>query len=197
MNGTSLRKITIIISSLCLPSTAYAAEAAPEDLFSLSLEELMQVEIYTASQEHETAAQSPATISVITAQQLKQWGIINLHDAISLLPGIVKNESYLGPTTQTFRGITPGLFNNKSLYLINGHPSYESLFGSTLLDYIPIEIVERLEVVRSPASVLYGTNATNGVIILPNRAQSMTVCCHFVPAVIPIAMAVLCITVMA
>jgi len=164
MNGTSLRKIAIIISSLCLPSTAYAAEAAPEDLFSLSLEELMQVEIYTASQENETAAQSPATISVITAQQLKQWGIINLHDAISLLPGIVKNESYLGQTTQTFRGITPGLFNNKSLYLINGHPSYESLFGSTLLDYIPIEIVERLEVVRSPASVLYGTNATNGVI---------------------------------
>ncbi len=164
MNGTSLRKISIIISSLCLPSTAYTAAAASEDLFSLSLEELMQVEIYTASQENETAAQSPATISVITAQQLKQWGIINLHDAISLLPGIVKNESYLGQTTQTFRGITPGIFNNKSLYLINGHPSYESLFGSTLLDYIPIEIVERLEVVRSPASVLYGTNATNGVI---------------------------------
>jgi len=164
MNGISLRKISIIITSLCLPSTAYTAAESPEDLFSLSLEELMQVEIYTASQENESAAQSPATISVITAQQLKQWGIINLHDAISLLPGIVKSESYLGQTTQTFRGITPGLFNNKSLYLINGHPTYESLFGSTLLDYIPIEIVERLEVVRSPASVLYGTNATNGVI---------------------------------
>lgn len=162
MNGTCLAKISIIISSLCLPSIAYTV--ATEDLFSLSLEELMQVEIYTASQEKESAAQSPATISVITAQQLKQWGIINLHDAISLLPGIVKNESYLGQTTQTFRGITPGIFNNKSLYLINGHPTYESLFGSTLLDYIPIEIVERLEVVRSPASVLYGTNATNGVI---------------------------------
>jgi len=161
---TKLRSISVLITSICISPNTYASDRLPDDLFSLSLEELMQIEIYTASQENESAAQSPATISVITAKQLKQWGIISLHDAISLLPGIVKNESYIGQTSQTFRGITPGIFNNKSLYLINGHPTYESLFGSTLLDYIPIEIVERLEVVRSPASVLYGTNAMSGVI---------------------------------
>jgi len=134
------------------------------DLLSLSLEDLMQVEIYTASQETEKAAESPSITSVITAQQLKDWGITNIHDVLSLLPGIVKSETYLGQTTQTFRGVTPGLFNNKSLYLVNGHPSYESLIGSTLIDYIPIEIIDRIEVVRSPASVLYGTNAISGVI---------------------------------
>lgn len=134
------------------------------DFLSMSLTELMQVEVYTASQENEKAARSPAAISIITAQQINEWGITSIHDAISLLPGIVKGETYIGQTTQTFRGVTPGLFNNKSLYLINGHPSYESLFGSTLLDYVPIEIVERIEVVRSPASVLYGTNSISGVI---------------------------------
>jgi len=134
------------------------------DFLSMSLTELMQVEIYTASQENEKAARSPAAISIITAQQIKEWGVTSIHDAISLLPGIVKSETYLGQTTQTFRGVTPGLFNNKSLYLINGHPSYESLFGSTLLDFVPIEIVDRIEVVRSPASVLYGTNSISGVI---------------------------------
>lgn len=134
------------------------------DFFTLSLDELVEVEIFTASQETETAAESAAVISVITAQQIKEWGITSLHDVVSLLPGIVKGETYLGQTTQTIRGVNPGLFNNKSLYMINGHPSYESLFGSTLLDYVPIEIVERIEVVRSPASVLYGTNAISGVI---------------------------------
>jgi iron complex outermembrane receptor protein len=109
---------------------------------------------------------------VITAKQLKQWGIISLHDVLSLLPGIAKNETYLGQTTQTFRGVTPGLFDNKSLYMINGHPSYESLFGSTLLDYIPIEMVARIEVVRSPASVLYGTNAISGVINIITKQGS-------------------------
>ena len=153
-----------LFSGVFLLSTPNYSETDFEDLLTLSLNELMQVEVFTASQENEKAAKSPASISVITAQQIKEWGIISLHDAISLLPGIVKGETYLGQTTQTFRGVTPGLFNNKSLYLINGHPSYESLFGSTLLDYVPIEIVERIEVVRSPASVLYGTNSISGVI---------------------------------
>jgi len=153
----------IVVLSLLFSSTALSG-SDDEDLFSLSLQELIQVEVYTASQEAESAAESAAIISVITGKQLKEWGIINLHDVMSFMPGIVKNETYLGQTTQTFRGVNPGLFNNKSLYLINGHPSYESLFGSTLLDYIPIELVERIEVVRSPASVLYGTNAVSGVI---------------------------------
>lgn len=89
------------------------------DFLSMSLTELMQVEVYTASQENEKAARSPAAISIITAQQINEWGITSIHDAISLLPGIVKGETYIGQTTQTFRGVTPGLFNNKSLYLIN------------------------------------------------------------------------------
>ena len=67
-------------------------ESDIESLLSMSLEELMDVEVYTASQETDYAAESPAIISVITAEQLKQWGIISLHDAFSLLPGIVKSD---------------------------------------------------------------------------------------------------------
>lgn len=163
MGYYNFRRLSLILTTWFLAGQTYADDKF-EDFLGLSLKELIEVEIYTASQETEKAAESPATISVITAQNLKDWGIVSLHDALSLLPGINKNETYLGQTTQTFRGVTPGLFNNKSLYLINGHPSYESLFGSTLLDYIPIELVERIEVVRSPASVLYGTNAISGVI---------------------------------
>lgn len=157
----NIKILTGVILSAMVITNTYAAD---DDFLLMSLEELMQVEIYTASQENEKAAKTPASISIITAQQIKEWGVTSIHDVISFLPGIVKGETYLGQTTQTFRGITPGLFNNKSLYLINGHPSYESLFGSTLLDYVPIEIIERIEVVRSPASVLYGTNSISGVI---------------------------------
>lgn len=140
----------------------------------LSLKDLMQVEIYTASQENESASSSPSITSVITAQQLKDLGVTNIHDALSYLPGVVKSETYLAETTQTFRGVTPGLFNNKSLYLINGHPAYESLFGSTRIDYIPLEIIDRIEIVRSPASVLYGTNAVSGVINIITRQDTDT-----------------------
>ncbi len=164
--------------SLFFIYSVQASESASEDsslehLLSLPFKDLMQIEIFTANQQFEKASESPSITSVITAQQLKDWGITNIHDALSYLPGIMKTETYLGQTTQTFRGVTPGLFNNKSLYLINGHPAYESLFGSTLVDYIPVEIIERIEVVRSPASVLYGTNAVSGVINIITKQSDL------------------------
>ena len=135
-----------------------------EALFNLSLEELMNVEVTTASQEKETLLETPAIVSVITAHQLKDWGVQNVYEALSFLPGIVINETYMGNTVVTFRGVTPGLFNNKALFMINSHPVYERLFGSAQVEYIPLEVIERIEVVRSPASVLYGTQAISGVV---------------------------------
>lgn len=171
MTHTRLSKylLTPLLLGAYLQVDANESTLSMDELMGLSFKDLMQVEIYTASQQTEKASESVSVTSVITAQQLKNWGITNIHDVLSLLPGIVKNETYLSQTTQTFRGVTPGIFNNKSLYLINGHPAYESLFGSTLADYIPVEIIERIEVVRSPASVLYGTNAISGVINIITR----------------------------
>jgi iron complex outermembrane receptor protein len=122
------------------------------------------VEVTTASQEKESLLETPAIVSVITAQQLKEWGVQNVYEALSFLPGIVVNETYMGYSVVTFRGVTPGLFNNKALFMINGHPSYERLFGSGHTEFIPIEAIKRIEVVRSPASSLYGTNAVSGVV---------------------------------
>jgi len=135
-----------------------------EALFDLSLEELLNVEVTTASQEKESLLETPAIVSVITAHQIKDWGVQNVYEALSFLPGIVINETYMGYSVVTFRGVIPGLFNNKALFMINGHPSYERLFGSGHIEFIPMEIIERIEVVRSPASSLYGTNAVSGVV---------------------------------
>jgi len=135
-----------------------------EELFNLSIEELLKVEVTTASQETETLLETPAIVSVITAQQIKDWGVQNVYEALSFLPGIVVNETYMGYSVVTFRGVTPGLFNNKALFMINGHPSYERLFGSGSAEFVPLEVIQRIEVIRSPASALYGTNAISGVV---------------------------------
>lgn len=145
-------------------SLVFSQENELDTLFDLSLEELMSVEVTTASQEKETLLETPAIVSVITAKQIKDWGAQNIYEALSFLPGIVINETYMGYSVVTFRGVIPGLFNNKALFMINGHPSYERLFGSGHTEFIPMEIIERIEVVRSPASSLYGTNAVSGVV---------------------------------
>ncbi len=157
-----MRRFTVI--GLCCSVLLFAKEPELDTLFELSLEELMSVEITTASQEKESLLETPAIVSVITAKQIKEWGVQNVYEALSFLPGIVINETYMGYSVVTFRGVIPGLFNNKALFMINGHPSYERLFGSGHTEFIPIEAIKRIEVVRSPASSLYGTNAVSGVI---------------------------------
>lgn len=140
------------------------ASAEEADYFDLSFQELSELQIITASQELESVAESSAIVSVITAQQLKQWGVLNVYEALSFLPGIEKNESYMGFNTLTIRGVTPGLYNNKSLFMINGHSVSDNQFGQSHLEYVPLEAIERIEVVRSSSSALYGTNAISGVV---------------------------------
>ncbi len=157
-------KRSVLLSLMSCSLLFGNADLEVEDLFELSLEELLNVEVTTASQEKESLLETPAIVSIITAKQLKNWGVHTVYEALSFLPGIVVNESYMGYSVVTFRGVTPGLFNNKALFMINGHPSYERLFGSGHTEFIPIEAIERIEVVRSPASSLYGTNAVSGVV---------------------------------
>ena len=151
------------ILSLIL-STFLCASSEVDALFDLSLEELMNMEITTATGEKETTSESISIVSVLSSTQLKQMGALNLYEAIGFLPGIQINETYMGYTTITFRGVTQGLFNNKVLFMVNGHPVHEKIFGSSYLEYVPLDMIDRVEVVRSPASVLYGTNAISGVI---------------------------------
>ena len=66
----NIKILTGVILSAMVITNTYAAD---DDFLLMSLEELMQVEIYTASQENEKAAKTPASISIITAQQIKEW----------------------------------------------------------------------------------------------------------------------------
>lgn len=156
-----IKKIFLFVS---LSSLLFSNSAKLDNLFDLSLEELMNVEVTTVSQEKEKASEALAVVSVLTAAQLKQMGALTLYEALSFLPGIQINETYMGYSVLTFRGVTPGLYNNKVLFMVNGHPVHEKLFGSSHFEFIPLDMVERVEVVRSPASVLYGTNAMSGVV---------------------------------
>jgi len=150
--------------SIMLSSLLFGTNSEVDALFNLSIEELLEIEVTTATGEKETTAESISIVSVLTSSQLKQMGALNLYEAISYLPGVQVNETYMGFSVITFRGVTPGLFNNKALFMINGHPLHEKIFGASHFEFIPLDMIEKIEVVRSPASVLYGTNAMSGVI---------------------------------
>jgi len=123
-----------------------------------------KVMVVTASRVAETAQEAPANIVVLTSDDLDRLGVTTLAEALSYVPGITVMETYFGYTSVAFRGNLQTHYNNKSLFLINGHPSWEVINGSFHLEMIPLDAIKQVEVIRGPGSVLYGTNAYAGVI---------------------------------
>lgn len=145
-------------------ASVWAQEPEGRNLESLSLEELLNVRIVTATARDESAAESPAVVSVLTAQQIRDLGVTTLYEALDYLPGVQVAETYWGYSAVNVRGLLQAHYNNKVLMMINGHPTRDVVNGSFHLELVPIEAIDRIEFVRGPGSSLYGTNAFAGVI---------------------------------
>ncbi len=168
--ATSRRNRAIAFACLVI-ATFVLGQDETGDLSELSLEQLLNMTIVTASKQEESMSESPAIVSVITARDLENKGVRSLAEALSYLPGVELTESYFGYTTVNFRGVRQSHYNNKVLLMINGHPSFEKVNGSFHLEQVPIAAIERIEVVRGPGSALYGTNAFTGVINIITKRQ--------------------------
>lgn len=146
--------------------------AMVSDFSELDLAALLDANVQTASRKSEPISKAPAIIEVLTRQQIYDLGARDLYTALTFLPGVELLESYNGYTTFIIRGQLQENYNNKILLLVNGHPSFESVNSSSYLELIPLEAIERIEVIRGPGSVLYGTNAFAGVINVITATQA-------------------------
>lgn len=159
-------------------ATSALAQIEPKskaDFTTYSLEELMNMELISAAKKPETAYESAAAVYVITQEDIRRSGAVNLPDALRMAPGIQVGRSDPGQFAVSCRGFL-GEFANKLLVLIDGRSVYSPLFSGTLWDYrdVLLENIERIEVIRGPGAALWGSNAVNGVInIITKHAQDM------------------------
>jgi iron complex outermembrane receptor protein len=135
----------------------------------MSLEELLDITVITGSGREERMSESPAIISVISRQDVDDYRPLNLYERLSLLPGIEMLESYYSGTQPTFRGLLQTHYVNKSLFMINGHQLFTPVNGTYYLFQVPQTAIDRVEVMRGPASSLYATNAYAGVVNVITR----------------------------
>lgn len=144
-------------------------------LLKLSLEELMQVKVETVSKNVEDLYSAPGIISVISAEEIRRFGGNSLHDVLERATSIVMGGSILYPRNNTvMRGDQVNGLDRHILVLIDGRPVRDSLAGGVnfpIYNAFPLSMVERLEIIRGPGSVLYGTNAFTGVINIVTRDQ--------------------------
>ncbi|MBD3178822.1 MAG: TonB-dependent receptor plug domain-containing protein, partial [Candidatus Latescibacteria bacterium] len=134
-----------------------------EDIYDMSLDDILNMEVTTASKKAELISDAPAVVSVINSVEIEELGVQSLSELMSYVPGFSVSDTYWKPAIITARGVKMTLYNDKTLMLINGVPAYDAMLEH-YLDVIPVNAVKRIEIIRGPGSTLYGTNAFSAVI---------------------------------
>jgi len=150
-----------------------------ERFFEMSLSELMNVEITTAGKKAERRSEIPASTVVITREDIRIAGYSNLSEIMENIPGIfIINDYYMTSGYPGVRGFYPGGDDRNIMILVNGVSQVYDITGTFPLSKVslPVEAIDRIEVVRGPMSVIYGSGAFYGVVnIFTNEATTSEV----------------------
>lgn len=148
---------------------------ASADLTQLPIEQLMDIEVFAASKFPQKTIEAPSAVTILTAADIKSYGYRTLADVLRSVRGMNvsndRNYSYLG-----VRGSgRTGDFNSRMLLLVDGYrlndPIYDQAFIGTE-EFLDVDLIERVEIVRGPGSSIYGSNAVLGVINIITRRGS-------------------------
>ena len=159
-------RIVGIVAALALAGFASGA-SAEGNLTDLGLEELLQVNVVSASRFSQPAEEAPASVTVIGSSELRQHGYRNLAEALVTVPGLYSSNDR-GYTFLGVRGFNrPSDYGTRILLLTDGARRNDPLYDQALFgNETPVEIdwVKRLEFVPGPASAVYGSNALFGTV---------------------------------
>jgi iron complex outermembrane receptor protein len=148
---------------------AHAQNAQP-DLTELKIEDLMNVDVTSASKKEQKISRVPSAIFVITQEDIFRSGATNLPDLLRMVPGL--EVAQINPSTWAIsaRGFN-SQYSNKLLVLIDGRTVYTALFSGVYWDAqdVPLDSIERIEVIRGPGATVWGANAVNGVINITTK----------------------------
>jgi iron complex outermembrane recepter protein len=156
-------------------SAAASNTQVASSLVDLSLEELSNIRVTSVSRRAEPLATAAASVFVITGEDIRRAGAITIMEALRLAPNLQVARSASTGYAITARGFNQTLAN-KLLVLIDGRTVYSPFFAGVFWDAqdVPLEDVERIEVISGPGGTLWGANAVNGVINIVTKSAAQT-----------------------
>jgi outer membrane receptor for ferrienterochelin and colicins len=175
--------ILVILSLLSLLTSTRALaqkKGGTPNLLDMSLEDLMSIEIdtvYGASGFKQKVTEAPASVTIITSEEIQKFGYRTLADILRNVRGFYvsndRNYSYLG-----VRGYgLPGDYNSRFTLMIDGHRLNDSVYDAAQIGTefpIDVDLIDRVEVIRGPNSSLYVASAFLGVInIITKRGRDL------------------------
>lgn len=177
MDAPRLRLRTCLVTPMSFPrhrglaflilfvATFMPAQAA-DSLFELSLEELMQVQVTSATLTDETLRSVPSSVTVFTHQQIQSIGIDYLHELINYVPGFeaVRTADSGDEYYHASRGQRNSTTSREVLVLLDGQRLNREFDNIVAVPMIALGNIEKVEFIRGPGSAIYGSNAYLGVI---------------------------------
>src|SRR6266851_1342143 len=163
----------------CVMSTR-GQESQQPDLSGMSIEDLAKLKVdavYGASKFLQNVTDSPASVTVVTAEQIQKYGYRTLADVLRSVPGFYviydRNYTYVG-----VRGISrPGDYNARILFLLDGHRVNDDIYDGAYVGTefpVNVDLIERIEIIRGPNSSVYGTGAFAAVInVITKRGRDL------------------------
>lgn len=134
------------------------------DLMNMSLDELLSIKVSVSSTQPDNIFDVPSTVSIITKETIMKYHFQSVPEVLSVIPGIDVLQTIIDRNITTPRGILQNFYANKILILINNVPTWQPIYGNGQLERINVHDIQRIEVLKGPASVLYGSNAYAAVI---------------------------------
>jgi len=185
MDSLSKCCLRLMVIWICVGQSLLAAESHKDPdsisntndsvLFSYSIQELLDLEVTSASKKPQRLSQTTAAIFVITQEDIRRSGASNIPEALRMAPGVQVANIDANKWAISIRGFN-GRFANKLLVLIDGRTIYTPTFSGVYWDTQDtlMSDIERIEVVRGPGGTLWGTNAVNGVINVITKSSTDT-----------------------
>lgn len=168
------RKIVGLSTFVCSCGAFYFSARAEDttNILSLSLPELMAKSIMRVD---EPVSKVPAAISIVTQDDIRRSGAMNIPEALRLVPGMDVAQVDSAQWAVSARGFND-VFANKLLVMQDGRSIYTPLFSGVFWDVegTMMEDIDRIEVVRGPGATLWGANAVNGVINIVTKSAQET-----------------------
>lgn len=157
---------------------ARAADPLKADFADLSIEELANIQVTSVSKKPESLQGAPASVFVITADDIRRAGALSIPEALRLAPNLHVGQVSSYSAAISARGLN-GSGNsapNKLLVMIDGRSVYAPLFSGVFWDMqdVMLEDIERIEVISGPGGTMWGVNAVNGVINITTRSAHAT-----------------------
>ena len=152
------------IALLAVPGLPASSSQSP-DLTQKSLEDLMSIEVTSVSKREQKTSQAAAAVFVISREDIYRSGALNIPDLLRMVPGLDVAQIDAGKWAISARGFN-GQYSNKLLVLVDGRTVYSPIFAGVFWDSqnVPLDSIERIEVIRGPGAAVWGSNAVNGVI---------------------------------